>query len=134
MSKSKELADQFALLKLKKKNLEREAADVEKEIRELERVLVETMELEELQNFKDDDGRTFFLKSDIYLKKTNETALFNWLKNMGAGDAIKYSIHPETLKSIIRGELEKGLVEIPGVETTFVTKIGLRGLNKTKEA
>jgi len=52
---------------------------------------------------------------------------------VGMKDIIQPYIFPSRLKAVVKEEMEKNGREIPGVNATWVTKIGLRGKSANKE-
>lgn len=107
-------------------NLKDELSKAQEALDECEKNLVLFMEANNLQNFKDAENGMVYLMEKMYSRIENEDIAFEWLKNNGLGDAIKQTIHSKTLSAIAKEMFEKDQQEIPGVVSTFETKVGFR--------
>jgi hypothetical protein len=85
---------------------------------ELEKVLLpKAMEDAEQDKFSIAGMGTFYLQADVqvYIKNEQEDAAFKWFRKEGHGDIIKETIHPGTLKSWTKEQLENGGKLPPGM-------------------
>jgi hypothetical protein len=113
------LADEFFALKREKEELTAKLKNVNERIEVADKELQLWMEAQELEQIKTSEG-TLFPRTECYARIEDQDAAFAWLKDNGMEDVIKFSVHAKTLSSIAKDQ------EIPGVVTSFVTKIGQR--------
>lgn len=116
-----EQAQTYFELRKKKDELEKALDDVKESLAETEKELVLYMENQNLQNFTDKTYGTIFLREQVYARIDDEGTAFGWFRDHNMGDIIKETIHNKTLCAVVKDN-----PEIPGVVTTWETKVGYR--------
>ena len=63
-----------------------------------------------LKNFKNDDGVSVIRRNISYFNvlAVDRPDLFEWLRNKGAGDLIKETVHHGTLRAFLADYMEQG--------------------------
>lgn len=111
------LADEMENLKAVIEEQDREVKEMRKRYDELRRELLpEEMKRVGLVNeqgkgnFTLKTGGKIHLRGDLFasIKKADQDAAFEWLRANGHGDLIKETVHPGTLKSFCKEQLEHG--------------------------
>jgi len=106
-----ELGKELYDLKAEKEQLEDRLKVVNAQKDELEKNLIpKAMEDAEQEKFTVTGLGTVYLQPDlqVYIKVDDQPSAFAWFKKNGQGDIIKETIHPGTLKSWAREQLENG--------------------------
>lgn len=116
-----QLATEFYRLKERKADLEFALEQVKESITAVESRLVLVMENENLQNFKDGELGTFYLRTDVRASIADEIQAFQWLRDNGMDDIIKPTVHSKTLSAIAKDH-----PEIPGVNVYYQTRVSIR--------
>jgi septal ring factor EnvC (AmiA/AmiB activator) len=99
--------------KIKKRELEEELKQVNKEIEKLELALAEIMSEHALSNFTIDELGQFILAIRTFPTILNEEKFFAWLEAQGDSGLIKRTVHPQTLRAYF-GEKQKEFEEKGG--------------------
>lgn len=102
------VADNLVALRDRKKELEEELKDVNTQIAEIEKTLVDKMIEEEMQNFTR-NGRQFILTSRLYVsaKAGMMENICAWMKQHGLEDMVKEHVHPQTLQAWCKETVEE---------------------------
>ncbi len=111
MSARQQLTEKFVALEEQKAEIKKQLSDIQVQIDETEEQLINCMQNEELESFKDERFGTIFLRNSCHAKIQDSFEAFNWLRKNGYGDVIKEVIPPSTLSAIMR-EIPD---EVPGV-------------------
>jgi len=84
--------------------------------------------LEELgvKNVKLEGLGCFFTSDKMFARMIDIDACFKAVRDLGAGDIIKETIHPSTLKSFVSERLKEGASSPEGVDVSFITTLGFR--------
>ena len=117
----KELSEVFFKCIEEKNSITKREKELNANLAEIEDRMVLVMENEDLQNFKDDRFGTVFLQYKVYASIEDQPKAFKWLRNNNMRDLIKFTVHAGTLAATVK---EYG--EIPGVKSTYKTKLGYR--------
>ncbi len=127
-----ELVEKLIALREHKKALEEEIKEINAAMENLEAILITKMKEAGLQNFKTDAGLQVIIRKDLYVtvNKEKEMELFSWLYATGRGEVIKPTVHPQTLRAIVKEAKESGLPLPPCISTHEKERISLR---KTKK-
>lgn len=125
-----ELADRLVELRARKEELESQLKAVNAELGEVNRQLADRMATEELQGFTRGKHQ-FYLRTDCFVSVVAERRddLVAWLKAHGAGELVKETVHPQTLRAYVRelndaGELPAELAEMVRIYEPLV--VGVR--------
>jgi len=116
-----ERAQKYFELRKRKAEVEAQLDEVKGELAQVEKDLVLYMENQNLQNFTDKTFGTIYLREQVYARIDNEPIAFDWFESHNMSDIIKRTIHNKTLCAVVKEN-----PEIPGVVTTWETKIGYR--------
>lgn len=102
------LADQYRQLRERKKELEADLQEVNRQLRRVELDLANEMSNEEMPRF-DRAGHTFYLSTQIYASPVHGCSdeLYQWLKEHGYGDLVKETVHSRTLSSFVKELMEE---------------------------
>lgn len=129
----KENAEKLTELKDEKSRLESELKIVKQQIETQEKILIELMVEQELQNFKGKNGVTYSLKTTIIpnVLAENKPALVQALKENGYETLVKEEVNSQTFKSFVKEqgwEVDEELpVYLQGIVTLYEkTTIGTR--------
>lgn len=100
----KQNAEKLTKLKDEKNRLEADLKIVKKQIDEQEKILIELMVEQELQNFKGTNGITYSLKTAVIpnVLAENKPALIEALKENGYETLVKEEVNAQTFKSFIK--------------------------------
>lgn len=100
----KENAEKLTELKDEKNRLEAELKIVKKQIDEQEKILIDLMVDQELQNFKGKNGITYSLKTTVIpnVLAENKPALIQALKDNGYETLVKEEVNAQTFKSFVK--------------------------------
>ena len=121
----KENAQKLTNLKNEKDKLEAELKVVKKQIDEQEKILIELMVDQELQNFKGTNGITYSLKTTVIpnVLAENKPALVQALKDNGYETLVKEEVNAQTFKSFVKEqgwEVDEELpVYLQGIVTLY---------------
>lgn len=114
------------------KQQEKEAKDIyeglKSERMEMEEALNAMMENEGVKKFSTDEA-TFYRREDIYanVKKEDQEAFSQWLRDEGFGDLIYETVNHRTLSGFVREHMEEGGEDLPGYINVSVKKtVGTR--------
>lgn len=122
-----ELAKEYFELYEKKAELEDQKKQVQKNLDAKMYELVQEMDNVGVSSFKDSElSRTFYQEQDCYLKTTDNDAFFQWVRDQGAGELIKETIHASSKKAMVKDYIHETGGEVPGIEADFFTKIKMR--------
>jgi hypothetical protein len=122
-----ELAKEYATLDAEKKELSARETEINKRMQAINAKLVEIMQNEGLQKFTDKNlGKTFSLVNDFYIKEVDRSSFHEWVRANGAGDVIEERIHATRRDSMIKAHIKETGQNVPGIEATPYTKIGMR--------
>ena len=121
-----EAADKFFEAREQRDYLKQELKLAQEKLDAAEKELVSFMDSNGLQNFKDATRGMVYLREQLYVRLDDESKAFTWLRENGYADIIKETVNNKTLTSVSKEVLEKDAIAIPGVESTFETKIGFR--------
>lgn len=110
-----ELSDQLSELKKKEAQLKKELSEINAQIKDNTKQLVEQMVNNEIQNFNR-NGKVFYLVTNRYVSDVaaQREVLYRVLREQGFGDLIKETIHPQTLRAFVREQIEENNEELPG--------------------
>lgn len=129
----KQNAEKLTELKDEKSRLESELKIVKQQIEAQEKILVDLMVEQELQNFKGKNGITYSLKTTIIpnVLAENKPALVQALKENGYETLVKEEVNSQTFKSFVKEqgwEVDEELpVYLQGIVTLYEkTTIGTR--------
>lgn len=129
----KQNAEKLTELKDEKTRLESELKIVKQQIEAQEKILVDLMVEQELQNFKGKNGITYSLKTTIIpnVLAENKPALVQALKENGYETLVKEEVNSQTFKSFVKEqgwEVDEELpVYLQGIVTLYEkTTIGTR--------
>lgn len=129
----KQNAEKLTELKDEKTRLESELKIVKQQIEAQEKILVDLMVEQELQNFKGKNGITYSLKTTIIpnILAENKPALVQALKENGYETLVKEEVNSQTFKSFVKEqgwEVDEELpVYLQGIVTLYEkTTIGTR--------
>lgn len=102
------LADRYKALRDTKQALDNSLKDVNKELDQAEKALIEQMVNEEVPRF-DRNGQMFYLSTKMYAspKAGIKDELYDWLKENGYEDMVKETVHAQTLSSFVKEQLEE---------------------------
>ena len=114
------LAEEFFALKRRKEDINQQLKAVNEAIEIADKELQLWLESNELEQIKTSEG-TLFPRTECYARIEDEDLAFDWLKLHDMNDVIKRTVHGKTLASIAKDN-----PDIPGVVTSFVTKMGMR--------
>lgn len=121
------LAREYAALDEQKKSLKAQESEIESKMKEVGFALLQEMESEGLDRFKDSElGKTFFPVTDLSIKELDNEAFFGWLQETGQGDVIKMTVNANTRKAIVKDYMKETGRDVPGIEATPYTKVGMR--------
>lgn len=100
----KQNAEKLTKLKDEKNRLEADLKIVKKQIDEQEKILIELMVEQELQNFKGTNGITYSLKTAVIpnVLAENKPALIEALKENGYETLVKEEVNAQTFKSFVK--------------------------------
>lgn len=100
----KENAEKLTELKDEKNRLEADLKIIKKQIDEQERILIDLMVDQELQNFKGKNGITYSLKTTVIpnVLAENKPALIQALKDNGYETLVKEEVNAQTFKSFVK--------------------------------
>ncbi len=121
----KQLAEQLAILKAKKEQLEREKTNCNKEIATIESQLVDAMEEKDIHSIDYENLGKFFIRTSMRVKVNSMEDVHGFLSTEGYADAFKFTIHHKTLEKIARDMQDKGVM-IPGTDCYFQKNITLK--------
>jgi len=109
-----QLADLLKALKQRKKELEEQVKDLTAEISRVDWQLVEEMSESETQNFTR-NGTQFILTTKHFVSAAAGEAdtLYQAMKNEGFGGLVKETVHPSTLNSFVREQIDENNYELP---------------------
>jgi len=126
-------SEKLTQLKDEKNRLESDLKIIKKQIDEQEKILIEMMLDQELQNFKGANGITYSLKTTVIpnVLAENKPALIEALKENGYETLVKEEVNAQTFKSFIKEqgwEVDEELpVYLQGIVTLYEkTTIGTR--------
>jgi len=68
--------------------------------------LVMMFEAEQVQSLNVNNLGMFFLRAQTHTKIDDAESMLKWMKKHGYKDVIKETVHPSTLKSIVKEQLE----------------------------
>lgn len=129
----KQNAEKLTKLKDEKNKLEADLKIVKKQIDEQEKILIDLMVDQELQNFKGTNGITYSLKTTVIpnVLAENKPALVQALKDNGYETLVKEEVNAQTFKSFVKEqgwEIDEELpVYLQGIVTLYEkTTIGTR--------
>ena len=129
----KQSAEKLTQLKDEKNKIEADLKIVKKQIDEQEKILIDLMVDQELQNFKGTNGITYSLKTTVIpnVLAENKPALIQALKDNGYETLVKEEVNAQTFKSFVKEqgwEIDEELpVYLQGIVTLFEkTTIGTR--------
>lgn len=110
-------ADKLVELRERKRELESLIKEINVEIQETEKILIQEMVEEEMQNFTR-NSRQFILTRKTYAgaKSGMMPAICLWMKNNGLGDMVKESVHPQTLQVWVRETIEEDGILAEGLD------------------
>lgn len=98
-------------LKTQKEELEAQLKHVNGEIRKLaEHRIPEYMEENEIEKFSVTGVGTVYTQQKVYanVKAENREAFYQWLREHGASELIKETVHPSTLNAFAKEQLTEG--------------------------
>ena len=126
----KTLCEQYVNLKQKRDMLKDDAAAMYHVMKGIESKILEDMEEEDMSLFRDSElGKTFYQITETNVKMTDKQAYYDWLSENGMAESIINAISAQNQKSLVKEQIEKTGKDIPGVEVSYHTKLGMR---KTK--
>lgn len=112
MSQRQQLTEKFVRLEETKAELKKKLSEVQAELDQTEQDLINCMQNEDLESFKDERFGTIFMRNSCHAKVEDSFNAFNWFRKNGYGDVIKETIHASTLAAIMR-EIPD---DVPGVK------------------
>jgi len=104
-------------LRDQKEKLEADLKDVNLSIRKLaEHQIPEYMDEHEIEKLSVSGVGTVYLTTKVYanVKKENQEAFFEWLRETGNEELIREAVHPSTLNAFAKEQLSEGK-ELPDV-------------------
>jgi hypothetical protein len=122
-----DLAREFKVAKLKKKELEEQVNDLNVGLAALSQLLVENLQGQELQKVSLDAGGTVYLQAEVYPSTKDRAALQNWVIAEEMMEVL--TVNYRTLQGIVKERLMAGEALPPGVEVFLKTSAKLIGLN-----
>lgn len=129
----KVLAQQYVVLRDKKRDAKKLQDDIQAEMDQIEAEMLPLMKELDAQNLKLEGVGTVYLQTTFYTSaiKGKEEELNSWLDQNGLGALAKRSVHPSTLKSEYQRWMEEDLpVPGPDLVTAFPkTEIRVRKSN-----
>ena len=105
-SKLVDYARKLRVYKDKDEKLKSELKELHKEMEIFNREFVDLMQDNEISTFKVVLAGTCYLEPDIYPDVEDETMFINWLDDNGFGGLAKRNVHPQTLKSFCKEQIE----------------------------
>lgn len=124
-----EMVKKLFSLKEEKAHLEALLKTCNKDIKQLaEREIPEMMEENEIEKFSVQGVGTVSVTNKVfaYVKKEHQDEFFQWLRDHGAEDLIRESVHSSTLNSFAKEQLSEGK-ELPDyMSTTVIPTASLR--------
>lgn len=139
------LADRLREMRDRKTEVEAELKWVNGEIERFNQLLVAEMVDQEVPRF-DRDGKTFYIRSEIYpsVDPERRDVLYEVIRENGFGDLIKETINFQTLAAFIKEQMREnndqlpdwleGLVNVFEKESVVLRRGATPRTNKNKEA
>lgn len=122
-----DLAREFKIAKLKKKELEEQVSDLNVGLAALSQLLVDNLQGQELQKVSLDAGGTVYLQVEVYPSTKDRAALQNWVIAEEMMELL--TVNYRTLQGVVKERLIAGEALPPGVEVFLKTSAKLIGLN-----
>jgi hypothetical protein len=102
MSKRQELTEAFFDLQEKKEKLKNELSLVQLKMDRMEQELIDCMQNEDLESFKDSNYGTVYMRNSCRAQLLDHDVAFQWLRDNGYGDIIKETVNSNTLSAIVK--------------------------------
>lgn len=111
-----EMAQELQALRDYKEDVKTTLQDLEEKIRAAEERIVDEMIGHEIQRFTTQDGATFYLRHSVHVSDVAgaRPTLHKVLTDMGHGDLVKQTVHPQTLGAFVREQMAENGGELPG--------------------
>lgn len=112
MDDEKTLVTKFRDCRKRKADLKAQLESANKELDSLKTQIIESLEARQATKTAhyDEAGHISLTKPQVrprYLKE-NEDQVFDYLRGIGRGDLIKETVHPKTLQSFCKEQIEEG--------------------------
>lgn len=120
-----QLAHDVRRAREEKERIEDMLREATRRVREAEGALIEAMRATGITSFKT-GGVVYTRTTKLNVKKTDEHALFDWLRSTGWDGVIKETVHPATLGKVVRETLEAEGHLPPGVEVSEWDVLSIR--------
>ena len=121
----KELAAKLLDAKTTQNSLKQQLSDNSKVVNKLQAELIAALEGAKLESVRT-LGHSFTNIPKLNVTKSNEIALFDWLRANGYEGAVKETVHPQTLTRIVTESMEESGILPDGVETSTFNVISMR--------
>lgn len=132
-----ELAEEYKRLRLEKDELKMKLSLTEASLKAINVELVNEMINNELQMFKDKQGLSFHLRTNIYAteKADLRDEFHNTLREEGYGDIVKTAVHSSTLRAFVKEQMAEHDGEVPKWIEDYVsiykdTQVAITGMKK----